>query len=109
MNQTVSRHERWCFNKRVAPVLRARGFPEEEVPDLLELEWEEYRRESKRNPGPGSWPTGITLEEKDFAHAIAEGLREGNRRNWQVLSQLRAPAFPNGFTKRTTSGSRSRN
>lgn len=44
-------------------------------------------------------PTGITNEERQFARTLGFAFREGEGQNWQVLSQLRPPAYPNSFRK----------
>ena len=108
-NRNLRQHERYCFFQKRGPVLQVQGVPPEEIQDVLETEWAEYSCERRRawlnNPHRTGrlvpfpkWPTGITYEEKAYGRAVAQGLLEGEGRNWLIRTQLRESAYPNQFS-----------
>ncbi|GAQ85740.1 hypothetical protein KFL_002510170 [Klebsormidium nitens] len=109
-NRSLRQHEKDCFSQRVKPLLEVKGYAPEDVTDLLEVEWEEFcsKREKARdkyfeqtgNPSFPPWPKGrLTFEERAFGHTLALGLEAGHGNNWQLLSQLTSPTFPNELSK----------
>lgn len=108
-NRNIRQHERLCFLEKRKPVLQVQGVLPEDLDDVLEAEWVEFdeaRKKAWRSnshqsgthvPEP-EWPTGITSEEREYGHAIAQGLLAGTGRNWLIRTQLNQTAYPNQFS-----------